>query len=71
MIFLDAEMSDQRSQQMLWMVASDWAPLNSEGLIACVCLGFEILRVEDLMDAQVVGIIVPQRLGLVLTWLGA
>ena len=44
---------------MLWVVASDWTPLEYEGLMSCVCLGFEILHVEDLMDVQVVGIMVP------------
>ena len=44
---------------MLWIVASDWAPLKCEGLMSCVCMGFEILHVEDLMDMQVVEMMVP------------
>ena len=64
-------MSEQRIQQVLWMVASDWAPLKSYGLMSCVCLGFEVLHVEYLMDVQVVGMMVTRRLRLVLTWVGA
>ena len=33
--------------------------------------GFKILHVEYLMDVQVVGMMVPRRLVLVLTWVGA
>ena len=53
------------------MVASDWAPLKSEGLMSCVCMGFEISHVEYLMAVQVVVLMVLQRLELVLTWVGA
>ena len=52
-------MSEQRIQQVLWMVASDWAPLKSDVLMSYVCLGFEVLHVEDLMDVQVVVLMVP------------
>ena len=41
------------------MVASEWSPLKFERLMSCVCLGFEILHVEDLMDVLVVGLMVP------------
>ena len=64
-------MSYKSSQQVLWMSASNQALLKSEGLMSCVCLGFEMLHVEDLIDVQVVGLMVPQILGLVLTWVGA
>ena len=63
-------MSERRIQKMLWMVASYWDPLKSDGLISCACLGFENLHVEYLMDVQVVGMMVTWRLGLVLTWVG-
>ena len=52
-------MSDHRSQQVFCMVASYWDPLNSEGLMSCVCLRFEIPHVEDLMAVQVVVLMVP------------
>ena len=41
------------------MVASDWDPLKFEVLMSCVCLGFEITHVEDLMAVQVVVMMVP------------
>ena len=63
--------SEWSSHQMLVMVASDWDPLKSEGLMSCIFLGFEILHVEDFMDVQVVGLMVPWILVLVLTWVGA
>ena len=46
---LYAGMSEKRSQQVLWMVASYWTPLKYEGMISCVCLGFEIPHVEYFM----------------------
>ena len=52
------------------MVFSDWAPLKSEGMMSCLCLGFEIPHVEDLMAVQVAGLMVPRRLELTLTWVG-
>ena len=44
---------------MLWLVASDWSPLKSEGLMSCICMGFEIPHVEYLMAVQVVGMMLP------------
>ena len=41
------------------MVASYWSPLKYEGFMSYVCLGFEHLHVEDLMNVQVVGLMVP------------
>ena len=57
--FLDVGMSERRIQHVLWMVSSDWSPLNSEGLMSYVCLGFEIPRVEYSMAVQVVVLMVP------------
>ena len=71
MKFLDVWMYERSSQKVLWMLDSDWYPLKSEGLMSCVCLGFEIPHVEYLMAVQVVGLMVLQRLELVLTWVGA
>ena len=56
---------------MLWMVESDEEPLKSEVLMSCVCMGFENVHDGYLMDVQVVGLMVPLRLVLVLTWVGA
>ena len=58
MKILDVGVYERRSQKVLWMLASDWDPLKSEGLMSCVCLGFENLHVDDLMDIQVVGTMV-------------
>ena len=55
---LDVGIYEHRSKQALWMVASDWYPLKSEGLMSCVCLGFEIPHVEYLMAVQVVVLMV-------------
>ena len=58
MRFLDVGMYDRMSQKVLCMVASDWDPLKSQGLMSCVCLGFEIPHVEYLMAVQVVVLMV-------------
>ena len=63
-------MSERRIQQVLFMVASYWAPLKSEELMSCIFLGFEIPHVEYLMAVQVVVPMVPWIAELALTWVG-